>query len=409
MSIKPSVGSSADEFDLAGFLSETFGQDYEPEDDVFEGSPPPASPTQTQTEVGEPEVSIQNSLGQGGLQPNKWPIDWTALASDFRTLKTMGFIIDEYDKGKHSFSYMGEGSFGAVFYGRYGKEIEQQKDRSSGQRLRNVKVDQLFAIKCTHIHPNDPLADTYRLVMEREKQIMKRLNHENVLTYRMIVNIGPSVEYTMPDGQVVLSYDRSYMLMDFAEYGSLDRYAEHCLLTGYSVSKIFWDLLAGLKYLHINHVIHGDISARNVLIFFEWHQRPTPVTESIDTQSEPAVTAKWADFGMAKQYPMNVTDPNEQWRMGSDMKKDVEDMCDMFDLMAYMIMANPLLRYECPILAELTAYLRNIPSQELPVGLNMRPYLHTDLSMLFIEHMNSPEMEYYSSRHFVDYILTYPQ
>ena len=111
-----------------------------------------------------------------------------------------------------------------------------------GKPLRNVRPGAKFAVKLVDFNINQVLvynssdsdyesyasveeSDEKRESYEIEKYIMTFCNHPNVTHIRMSVNMGePRVFKHKGSKDTFVQHDRVYLIMDYAEYGSLLTY-----------------------------------------------------------------------------------------------------------------------------------------------------------------------------------------
>ena len=86
-----------------------------------------------------------------------------------------------------------------------------------------------FAVKIMDFasKPDDETRDM-REMFETEKFIITDASHRNVVSVRMIINMGNVRSFLFKDNPSLtfLSPDRAYMIMDFADGGELDDYLE---------------------------------------------------------------------------------------------------------------------------------------------------------------------------------------
>ena len=121
---------------------------------------------------------------------------------------------------------LGEGSFGAVYRGIY--------------------KDQEVAIKKINVLMDDKATDDFM----KEVEILSSLSHPHVIKYMGMVQGG----------------DASYIVMELAANGSLDKYMTTHHLTVYEKIKICLQIAQALEYLHSKGIVHRDIACRNVLL-----------------------------------------------------------------------------------------------------------------------------------------------
>ncbi|KAJ8004160.1 hypothetical protein DPEC_G00155900 [Dallia pectoralis] len=85
----------------------------------------------------------------------------------------------------------------------------------------------------------------------REVQVMKRLNHPNIIKLY----------------QVMETDDMLYMVMEYARNGEMfDLLSSSGRLCESDARKKFWQILLAVDYCHSNHIIHRDLKAENLLL-----------------------------------------------------------------------------------------------------------------------------------------------
>ncbi|KAG1882776.1 kinase-like protein, partial [Suillus subluteus] len=117
--------------------------------------------------------------------------------------------------------------------------------------------------------------------IKRELRICTNLKHPNILpVYGYTTGFGPFIAIVSP----------------WAENGNLTAYLEreHAALTPLRRFEILRDIIAGLQYLHVNSVIHGDFTGPNVLIHGDG-------------------TACVADFGLSLMYSEVISMSQVSW------------------------------------------------------------------------------------------------
>ena len=96
------------------------------------------------------------------------------------------------------------------------------------------------------------------------------------------------------------SEGKLYLLIEFCEHGDLQKYLkehktgilsgkEHDEINIKCLLKWLCDVAKGMQYLEENHIMHGDLAARNILLGENLINTQVPL-------------AKVADFGLAKRF-----------------------------------------------------------------------------------------------------------
>ncbi|KAG0703877.1 kinase-like protein [Suillus ampliporus] len=125
-----------------------------------------------------------------------------------------------------------------------------------------------------------PEADPFQRI-QRELRICAALKHANILpVYGYTSGFGPFIAIVSP----------------WAENGNLTAYLnnEGAALTLIRRFQMLRDIIAGLQYLHVNSVIHGDFNSPNVLIYGDG-------------------TACIADFGLSLMYSEVISASQASW------------------------------------------------------------------------------------------------
>ncbi|CAG2108586.1 unnamed protein product [Medioppia subpectinata] len=197
---------------------------------------------------------------------------------DLQTLRGKGFDI-QLDKN----GVLGEGGYGTVYKGVYTEHIGELSGRS-GTRIGQVKPGQRFAAK--YVQFVSTTVPMFRLYHETERQLLKALKHQNIVTFKMAINLGKKrylINNIDRNVRPIVSYDRMFLVMECAEC-SLYKFGTDRRLTDRLAIKFAQDLCSGLIYMHDNGVIHQDIHAGNALVF------------CVGLKADDFV-AKWTDFG----------------------------------------------------------------------------------------------------------------
>ncbi|KAG0703873.1 kinase-like domain-containing protein [Suillus ampliporus] len=140
------------------------------------------------------------------------------------------------------------------------------------------------AVKSLQVYAADQLGAAKKKKIkriERELRICAGFKHANILpVYGYTSGFGPFIAIVSP----------------WAEKGNLTTYLDHEgeTLTLVRRFQILADIMAGLQYLHVNHVIHGDFNGPNVLIHGDG-------------------TACVADFGLSLMYSEVISASQASW------------------------------------------------------------------------------------------------
>lgn len=122
--------------------------------------------------------------------------------------------------------------------------------------------------------------------VEGEANLLKTIRHTNIVSVKDVFTIGTNDDFTVSSssGEKV----HGFMVMEFCEGGSLHNHFKKSSLWGKiaAIKHFGRNVLQGLMYLHMRHMVHGDLKPENVLI-----SSPDLLTL--------AAVAKLADFGMA--------------------------------------------------------------------------------------------------------------
>ena len=136
------------------------------------------------------------------------------------------FLSDYNIKG-----IIGKGTFSIVKLGEHKKTKEKVAIRIM-QKNKILSKDDLIRI-------------------EREIEILKRLNHPNVIKIHKIYD----------------DEKKFYIIMEFCENGELfNRIVEKKYLTEDEAALFYYQLINGLEYIHKNNIVHRDLKPENLLL-----------------------------------------------------------------------------------------------------------------------------------------------
>ena len=144
-------------------------------------------------------------------------------------------VIRKIDGSPYTFyeklTLLGYGAYGQVF-----KVLHKETNQ-----IRSMKV-----ISKTQLKQNYTVEE-----IENEIDILKRVSHPNII--KLYEFYSDENDY--------------YLINEFCNEGDL---CKHCLsmkkLPELVVQKIMFDIFTAVSYLHMNHIIHGDLKLENVMI-----------------------------------------------------------------------------------------------------------------------------------------------
>ena len=115
--------------------------------------------------------------------------------------------------------------------------------------------------KGEHIYTNKPVAikeikvkntNNLKNYVIRELEIHKKLNHHNIVKIYDII--------------IINSENAVYMIMEFCEYGDLQKFQNKKPFTEKYIQCYMLQLRDALKYLHDNNIVHRDLKPQNIMI-----------------------------------------------------------------------------------------------------------------------------------------------
>ncbi|XP_070551724.1 serine/threonine-protein kinase SIK2-like [Ptychodera flava] len=161
---------------------------------------------------------------------------------------------------------MAEKSKGQIRVGFYDIERTIGKGNFAVVKLARHRITKSeVAIK---IIDKSQLDDTNLNKVYREVQIMKLLNHPNVVKLY----------------QVMETKSMLYLVTEYASNGEMfDYLANHGRMNEKDARKKFWQIMAAVEYCHNRHVVHRDLKAENLLL-------------------DANMNIKIADFGFSNYY-----------------------------------------------------------------------------------------------------------
>jgi serine/threonine protein kinase len=188
------------------------------------------------------------------------------LEEDLKILRDIGFDIR---------AEICRGGYGIVYHGFYTESAQYIKDKDGNE----LEATPGIQFACKDVNIKDRKEEefsfaTIRAFAQREKQYLTKLSNPYIVEFRMCINLGEC--YFVPISQdpfrpndslrVGPFYDRLYLFMDFADFGSLDSYLKRMssknLLLSEPQAKSFQNTLI---FRHI--LIHFYLCSFNVYSF----------------------------------------------------------------------------------------------------------------------------------------------
>ncbi|KAK3602891.1 hypothetical protein CHS0354_018755 [Potamilus streckersoni] len=201
-------------------------------------------------------------------------------------LEDDSMIWDTYECGRK----LGQGSFGKVYLAKH---------KSSGQQ---------WAIKAVN---KEKAGSSAIKLLEREVLILKRVNHENIISLN----------------EVFETSKRMYLVMELCEGGELaDALKERKYFPESEVKKITKKLASAITYLHKHDIVHRDLKLENILL----SQNPN--------DPEDKLHIKVTDFGLSVVK-------------GVGYENMMQDFCGTPNYMSPEIIDNKTYSQQCDIWA----------------------------------------------------------
>ena len=199
---------------------------------------------------------------QPPIVPQSMTPGWTeTVEEDMNKLVEFGFIIDRSAKG-----LLGQGYFGRVYKGWY--------DPMWWGKAGILPFDQ-FAVKLINqrlevgqSNRNSKYVSTVEAT-QTEKLMVSLIKHPNVIDVKYIFQFGEPTSHHFQNEpkSTFVGYDRTYIIMEFADGGMLKDWIESHRIPVWRLLSIVRDISRGIRYLHAIGISHSDIYSNNVLMF----------------------------------------------------------------------------------------------------------------------------------------------
>ncbi|KRX05953.1 Protein kinase-like domain [Pseudocohnilembus persalinus] len=199
---------------------------------------------------------------------------------------------------------LGRGSFGKVYQALV-QENNKKDNKQTQQEINQNSQKQLVAIKCFQKIPNDKTNKRHYMLFQQEKEIMQKIDNQNVVKFKDYVE----------------QKNICFLVMEYCNGGNLANYIkskQEKRLQEDEARILFKQILYGFFSLHEHMVLHRDLKLENIL--------------KHDGQ------LKLADFGLAKQLtsqsPLTDTSCGTQYTMAPEIleNRNYGLSCDIYSL-----------------------------------------------------------------------------
>ncbi|PGH15201.1 CAMK protein kinase [Helicocarpus griseus UAMH5409] len=109
---------------------------------------------------------------------------------------------------------------------------------------------------------------------------------------------------------------RALLVLDYCPGGDLFEFASRARksLSPAIIRRIFAELVAAVRYLHANYIVHRDIKLENVLV----NVPPSVIQEIPDWRTHPRALVTLTDLGLSRRIPQPPESPLLRTRCGSE-------------------------------------------------------------------------------------------
>ncbi|EEP81368.1 conserved hypothetical protein [Uncinocarpus reesii 1704] len=192
---------------------------------------------------------------------------------------------------------LGQGTFSQVVLAVREELPEVEQDGSNDMSVQ----PRLVAVKVVEYGPAGG-ADEERVEvsLKREVDILKSVNHPSMIQLKAFGNDDK----------------RAFLVLDYCPGGDLFEFASQGpnSLSPQSIRRIFAELVAAVRYLHQNQIVHRDIKLENVLLNI-----PAMMMQDVlDWQKYPRAAVTLTDLGLSRRIPQPPQSPLLHTRCGSE-------------------------------------------------------------------------------------------
>ncbi|PGH31856.1 CAMK protein kinase [[Emmonsia] crescens] len=136
--------------------------------------------------------------------------------------------------------------------------------------------------------------------LNREVEILKSLNYPSLVQLKAFGSDNK----------------RALLVLDYCPGGDLFEFASQAVnpLSQPIIRRIFAELVAAVRYLHANFIVHRDIKLENVLV----NVPPSVIQDVSDWRTYPRALVTLSDLGLSRRIPQPPASPLLQTRCGSE-------------------------------------------------------------------------------------------
>jgi len=198
-----------------------------------------------------------------------------------------------------SLRQLGQGTFSKVFLATSERIPSEMGD------IPEEKLDphKLVAVKiCEHGPAGGADKERIKQSLSREIEILKSVSHPSIIHLKALQEVP----------------GRTFLVLTYCTGGDLFELAvqRRDIITPNFVQRIFAELVAAVRYLHKNWIVHRDIKLENVLVNAPAAFLSSSALASPQSNSQPLITL--TDLGLSRRIPQPPESPLLTTRCGSE-------------------------------------------------------------------------------------------